>query len=394
MKTEKIDKILEYILYILIFITPISRSGVSIFTFILLVVWLVKKINHRTLLNKEYINIKKWLLIYGIVNLLTLFNAINLYGGVANFIDEYLKYTITFIIVLDILKSEKQFKKVFMILPFSAVLVFAYGIYQHDILDIKRIAISFSNPNPAGTYAMITTLLNISFLIWFKQRWVKIVTAFLAIFGSIILIYTGSRGAILGYVTGFIIIIIISIKKYEFKKYWKLLLILFVMMVLLINLVPSNVLYRFKKISDLKTVEQRLFMYKTGLKLISDHPLLGIGRGQFRYTYPYYKPEQARNFTHIHSLYIHLPVEIGIPGFIIFLLLLKKIFYDNIKKWKGNNPWLHYGVIIGVVGAGVHNFFDWTFLNSQVGIYLIILTAMWLNNINYEVLEELEENND
>lgn len=45
----------------------------------------------------------------------------------------------------------------------------------------------------------------------------------------------------------------------------------------------------------------------------------------------------------------------------------------------GEKSWFYYGVLGALVGIGVCNLFDWTFLDLQVGHFTLILVAMWLN---------------
>lgn len=119
-----------------------------------------------------------------------------------------------------------------------------------------------------------------------------------------------------------------------------------------------------------------------GLEMFKDHPLIGVGIGQFPIVYKDYLLPGAKVYTHIHCFYLHLLVELGLIGFSVFLLLVYKVLKTGINMNASSSDgksWFYYGVLGALVGIGVCNLFDWTFLNLQVGSFTLILAGMWLN---------------
>jgi O-antigen ligase len=88
----------------------------------------------------------------------------------------------------------------------------------------------------------------------------------------------------------------------------------------------DNLLQATYEMEDISTME-RLYRWVAGFQMIADKPVLGFGPGNF---YTFYKPYTVTSFqtyvsdnpeqSGIHSYYIMLMVEQGIPGLLLFLL--------------------------------------------------------------------------
>lgn len=385
------EKVLEWLLITLIFLAPISRAGANLFSFLIILLWLINKLSNFRKPQKRNqdifsLTLSKWLFIYGIIILLSLVNAVDIWDGLHNFISEYFKYAVIFLVTLEIIKGEEQFRRLWLTLPCSASIVLIYGIYEHFIMAVPRIYTTFSNPNPAATYFLMISLLSIAFMLFNKNMLFRLLGFSFGLLGIINLIISGSRGAWLGFIAGFGLIIFFVVRNTRIFKNKKAVIIFLLFILAFVFLLPDQVINRFKSIINLadSSIQQRLMMYSTGLKMIKEHPLLGVGTGQFKLVYGAYKPEKARLYSHIHNFYLHLTVETGLLGLSGFIILMFKIFNVSISKWSGRNKWFHYGMIGLLVGVAVHNLFDWTFLHTQVGLFLVILVAIWLNNINEE----------
>jgi O-antigen ligase len=69
----------------------------------------------------------------------------------------------------------------------------------------------------------------------------------------------------------------------------------------------------------------RLSVYKAGFQLVLQHPLLGVGYGQFHYVSAGLLGRESVTFS--HDIYLGIAAEQGIPAIAIFLAALAAIFY-------------------------------------------------------------------
>ena len=109
----------------------------------------------------------------------------------------------------------------------------------------------------------------------------------------------------------------------------------------------DNLLEATAKGEDISTME-RVYRWIAGARMIHERPIVGYGPGNF---YPYYKYKTITSFetyvsdnpeqSGIHCYYLMIPVEQGIPGAIIFLLLCFYLLYEAEKAYHESKDLYH-----------------------------------------------------
>ncbi len=80
---------------------------------------------------------------------------------------------------------------------------------------------------------------------------------------------------------------------------------------------------------------ERMNQIKVAFKIFSDHPFFGVGNIDFNETYKKYRePFDKYTYGHLHNNYTHILATLGIFGFVIFIILLIKIFFIHIETIK------------------------------------------------------------
>jgi len=121
---------------------------------------------------------------------------------------------------------------------------------------------------------------------------------------------------------------------------------------------------------DYTTNRSRLEIWAVAWQVFLDHPLTGIGIGNFQTYYLQHAPPNALEpaATHAHNLFVHVLAEAGLLGLLGFLLLwgavVRKIWQLRQRKVL---------VIIGV--AVVMNLFDYTWFYAGVHYPLWVAVA-------------------
>lgn len=112
----------------------------------------------------------------------------------------------------------------------------------------------------------------------------------------------------------------------------------------------------------------RLELWNAGLRMIEDHPLTGIGLGNFRAEVPaYLLPGERIDFI-AHNTYIEVAATMGIPGLLLFVWILTATFRSLVRthrRAKESDSVLIYtaasGLIAGLAGYCV----AMTFLSTE-----------------------------
>ncbi|MGN6594055.1 MAG: O-antigen ligase family protein [Terriglobales bacterium] len=75
-------------------------------------------------------------------------------------------------------------------------------------------------------------------------------------------------------------------------------------------------------VSDIKSSNTRLALWQAGLKMVEQHPLTGIGLGQFKAEVAQYAAGR-KDLDHIaHNTYLALASEMGLPGLLVYALMV------------------------------------------------------------------------
>lgn len=107
----------------------------------------------------------------------------------------------------------------------------------------------------------------------------------------------------------------------------------------------DNLLDATIKLEDISTME-RLYRWVAGFQMLDVHPGLGFGPGTFYESYSAYTLSSFRTYVSdnpeklgMHNYYLMIAIEQGIPGLIIYLLLLAAIFlYGERIYHNASNP--------------------------------------------------------
>ena len=251
-----------------------------------------------------------------------------------------------------------------------------------------RFAGIFGHPNALGGFLALAippmVALAASETVWWKR-----LSGYLLIIGAMAgLVLTYSRGAWLG--TGVGLLILLPVLK---RGFW-LILGAVLLGPVLVGMVTSSdaVLARLESIaaagSDPALME-RLEIWGMAFRLVAEHPLLGVGLGNFQaaygrlmvpdlplLTYPLELPE------HAHNLFLNLAVEVGLVGVSAFAWLLAVAFL-RVRQIKRFADWRvgvwSMGLAAGLVAISVEALVDVVVYQGFVAIlfftYLGVMDA-------------------
>jgi putative inorganic carbon (HCO3(-)) transporter len=127
---------------------------------------------------------------------------------------------------------------------------------------------------------------------------------------------------------------------------------------------------------------ERINRWQCALRMFRDRPLLGFGPGTYQFVYGKYQitPERTRISTNhgekgnAHSEYLTYLSETGLPGFIIFNLLLLVSFYTAIKIFRESRRkevrWLTVAIMMGFITYFFHGLFN-SFIDTDKASVLV-----------------------
>jgi O-antigen ligase len=108
---------------------------------------------------------------------------------------------------------------------------------------------------------------------------------------------------------------------------------------------------------------ERKSMALDALRMWRDHPLLGVGLGDFETAYPRYQSLPSDLWIdHAHNDYAEAVAETGLVGALLILsalaLFLRLAFRDWGHPFRSQASWIRLGAAIGCCGMLVHSLGD------------------------------------
>ena len=265
--------------------------------------------------------------------------------------------TISYFVLLFIIRSPY---KLYFALASYVVVMFTYiskaqweyfvhgaAQYRMGVKRLQGIDLTFGDPNAFGS-AMICTLPLVYFLYKVQKdfvrtwpsRYRKWFPRFLHAYTALVLLgifLTRSRAAIIGLVA---FSIMLSLSVGGVSKKAKRVFILMAVLVCTFFVLPSDMQGRIQTIWDKsveqgekhrganKSAEDRIVGFKLGLQMFADHPITGVGVGNYK---DYREQKMDGVFLDSHNLVAEILSETGLIGVGAFLLLFTSICL-NIRK--------------------------------------------------------------
>ena len=126
-------------------------------------------------------------------------------------------------------------------------------------------------------------------------------------------------------------------------------------------------------------VVERLAHWEAAWGMLEDHPLLGVGVGNYVPTYPSYAlPGWEDPLGHAHNYYLNVAAETGLAGLVVYVLLIGACFWQAWSATRlltGPAQGVALGVL-GVLGAfTVHSLFDNLYVHGM-NMHLAILLGL------------------
>jgi O-antigen ligase len=130
--------------------------------------------------------------------------------------------------------------------------------------------------------------------------------------------------------------------------------------------------------AGLQSNRDRLFMVQSGVRIIRDHPLTGVGPDVVRQVYPQYRRPGAVNQLnpHLHNVPLQIAAERGLPALVIWLWFVGVLLRDFIVKRKTTRiPSLATAALACVVAMLAAGMFEYNFGDSEfLMLFLVIVT--------------------
>lgn len=269
----------------------------------------------------------------------------------------YTGFLLLFIVVSQVASRPAVRTRVLWVLSLSCAASSLIGLQRYFSGEAVAASLPFNNQNDFA-YILATTL---PLTLWLlrsapgRRGLVAALAAVLAV-GAVLAF---SRGALLGLAAAFVWHLVTQ------RRHRLAAVVATVLMAVAVFAVVQLDPVRFDTSLELKSrvadqnVSSRLVLWQAASELAVDHPILGIGPGNFR-TYFYEAtdiPLGFENLIVVHNAYLDVATELGFPAMVLFVLFLVITFRRvSAMVAEGRGPpgyaaAVQSALVVGLVGA-------------------------------------------
>jgi O-antigen ligase len=292
---------------------------------------------------------------------------------------------VIFLVTYNLLQTEKQIKTAMAVMSFvtftSAIQVLRNntefsGAHYSD-------GFRYGGMFGSGGENDLAAFLAINFfwfLFWSQEtstKWKKLLFLGMAAMVGWACLYCYSRGAYIALTAGLVF--------YGWRRYRPMLVVLVVMLFTIPAWAPQPVRERIEMLTQDDKLEQdssaqnRLVIWEGGKQIIAEHALIGVGPNNFSAHIRRYADLPENGPSTSHNMYLRMGAELGVPGLIIFLLLLVCFFKEGFwlsreaKGWQSTWATAFTASIIAVI---IVNCFGDRFFREELTGYIWVGAAI------------------
>lgn len=297
--------------------------------------------------------------------------------GLKRWADMWIWRFMPFVVVIFLLNNYFDAKKV-MLTGFAGItLTSGYAVYQ-GLSGMSRANGFYGHPMTLGGWLCIFLPL---LLIEFFER--KLLGKYYWLAGlafcicSAALVFNGTRGAWLAVA----IVCAVLLIYYMFKSKRNLAIsIIFVALISAVLVNNPKFMQRLDTIDDFDKYQsntERILMWQSAWNMFKDHPVLGVGLGQYakNYQQKYISPEAKEpQLSHAHNNFMQMLAENGIVGFVGFVIMFGYIILKNLIAWFKTRNVYALMIVSATVCLLLQGFTEYNVGNSAViKIYWLVL---------------------
>jgi O-antigen ligase len=253
----------------------------------------------------------------------------------------------------------------------SAVVgIVQYGILQYDNLGRRPQGTLTHYMTYSGLLMLVVSAAAARLIFRDDDRvWPALVMP--ALLAALALTFT--RSAWVGAAAGVAVLLLIKDRR--------LLALLPVAFALFVALAPSAVTSRLWSMFDPHdpTSRDRIAMLRSGVEMVRDHPVTGVGPNMVREVYASYRDAgavEALN-VHLHNVPMQIAAERGLPALAIWFTFLALVVSDMIRMLRiGRSPSLAAGGLAAVVAMFAAGLFEYNFGDSEFLMLFLVLVTL------------------
>lgn len=374
-----------------------------------LIAWLYEGIN-KSSLNITKSNFYLPIALFVIWSFLSVLWSINEYFAAISLF-QISSYALIFFIVVNSFTKFYDSSRLLKYLVTSMALVSVVGLIQYYFPENSLIqsvyhsvalpGASFGNKNMASHFMVMTVPLSFMLMLSARSSGGVIFYSLISFVGSWFLIYTTARQAYVAVALQLLVLLVFFILDFWKNRERSLLKVtpmrgdksIAVIVILLLLVLVSNLTNKgwsdgsgakLEKLQEinLDAGSSRINSWMNSIEIIKDHPIAGVGPGQWQNLYPQYYDRVRKDvifnekirLKKLHNDYIEMFVNVGLVGY-VFLLWITYMLIHRIWKVLADQNSRHRYQVLGLA-LGLLGFATVAMFSFPIRVYLPAFLVM------------------
>jgi O-antigen ligase len=263
-------------------------------------------------------------------------------------ISKWLEFSVLLLLGAQYIRTRRQLWAMIVIICLAAISQAFYGYIQYlfnlgpqvFVRDTSlRVYGTFGQPNPFAGYINMPLSIVLALTLLGRNWMTRILAGTATILLGMVEILTQSRGGEIAIASALVFIILVGMPQIRILMRLGIIALLGFEEALIAGLIPLHIFnpilhvlglvqisFTQPSAQDYSTAE-RLAHWIAGLHMYFDHPILGVGIGNYPDAYPrYFITIFVDPLGHAHNYYINIAAETGSIGLIVYLLFVLATF--------------------------------------------------------------------
>ncbi|WP_432647187.1 O-antigen ligase family protein [Mitsuokella sp.] len=256
-----------------------------------------------------------------------------------------------------------------------SLLYFFVIVARTPVWEVNRLFGPFSSPNTLAGLLVIMLPMVLFGVVKYRKSFLKssIVLLLFSMIAVFLVVCTGSRNA---YGTFIISFFVLSWLIYRHRDTFSLKIIGTVIAFICLGIAYASPMIISQRVERNIGQDGRVYLMQAGIQIAKEHPIVGIGAGNwgkvYKERFEAQNPNHEQNIQSPHNIYLHVLDEsgiIGLTGFLaLFIYQIKEIIYwlhRIYAREKRALPWLG-GIGLSIVSVFIFGFLDYDFFSRNM----------------------------
>lgn len=387
------EKAINFSLFATIFSLPFTVAGMEMFSFVTIILFVLKSIKNKTFLDPRDQIVLLCLLLFLSSSISIIFSdylQLSLRGLL-----KLGKFLLIMLIVRENFQKKENTKALIRVALVGLIFLIVDSIYQYqsgyDLFSRFPVHYTDEQIRLTGSYksygllaahliGWIPILISILWNLFSskEKKFNKIAFSFFLLFSLFVLYKTHSRGA---WVALWLSLIIYSI----FLKNKLLMTVLIALIFVVPYMLPKNALIHLNLERQEQSILERYRLWERAAQVIIKRPLFGCGINTFTKSYSVY--DEVKNWRvpgyQAHNGYLQLAAETGLVSLFLFLMIIYRAlnthYKSALKEISANNKRLRIGLLAGLIALLLQAGADTTLSSLQSAMLIWFCLGLCLS---------------